>query len=230
MSDDKVKEKLGKVLALLEGAQTEGEANAAALKLQELLAKYNLSMSEIAGDEGGDEVEERKIDCGTSNQLWKLELAQVIAHNFRCEMFMNRCGRRKSAVLVGEAQDVEIAVEVVNAAVKAAMRLFRKWSAKAKADYELAYGFAPDTSKAVFRNGYYFGFVEGMRKAYEEQLANDGELAIVLQTPAVVKAYMDGLGLGKGRKSKPVAVDEGAYCNGRDDGYGYGSCKRIAAA
>lgn len=45
--NDALKEKIRKVLALLEGAKTEGEAHAASLALQRLLAKTDLSMEDV---------------------------------------------------------------------------------------------------------------------------------------------------------------------------------------
>lgn len=225
-ADAQLKGKIRKVLALLEGAKTEGEAQAASLALQRLLARGGLDIEDVldadANVEEGDVVE---TDCeiGGSSSNWKIGLACVIADNYRCELYLKTHGRKKTVVFVGLEQDAAISTGCFCATVKAAQRCFRAYCKAFREQHPFA-----DTSRAAFKNGYYLGFVDGLASAYREQVATSSELAICLQTPAAVTRHMDEAhgDLAPSRQRK-VTVYGDTFDAGQTDGYGFGRGDRL---
>ena len=253
-SMEKAKDKIRKVLALLEGAKTEGEARAASLKLQQLLAKNDLTLEDVQEAADNREVEEHEVDLGGgSGTNWKERLAVVVAKNFRCDTYRRtwtRNGRTcaKKAVFVGEEGDVALAEKVFTVTVEVAMRLYKKWCreerAERKAEFEkrLAgldprrlqydpwhrYRWDGWTPSAAERHGWYFGFVAGLADAYAEQVSSDEEIALAVVVPAAVREHMEGLALRVRRRSS-VAVNAGARDAGYASGHSYGCGDRLAS-
>lgn len=221
-ADVQLRAKIRKVMALLEGAKTEGEAQAASLALQRLLAKSGLSVEDVLGAQG-DEGNVTETDCAVSGSSasWKIDLAAVIARNYRCRLYTKMRGKTRTVVFVGLAADADVATGCFYATAKAAQRCFRSYCKAARERNPFV-----DTSRAAFRNGYYLGFASGLSAAYNEQLASDEELAICLQTPAIVKAHMDAKDLARGRRRRLTVYDE-CFVAGRTDGRGFGRGDRL---
>lgn len=220
------KAKIAKVLALLEGAKTEGEAQAASLALQRLLAKSGLTVEEVLAEE--ESKKEQKVvetACKAASDNWKLYLATIIAENYRCDVFSRVLGHKKSAVFVGLEDDAAVACGCYYATVKAAQRCFKQYCKAAREKRP-----SVNTSRAAFKNGYYYGFCEGLEKAYAEQVASDDSLAIVLQTPAIVKKRMDELSKDfSPSRARTVKVCDDPFAAGIADGYGFGRGDRLTA-
>lgn len=222
-ADEQLKGKIRKVLALLEGAKTEGEAQAASLALQRLLAKAALSVEDVLEDAGADSIVEADCELGSTSANWKLELASVIAQNYRCELYLKTRGRAKAVVFVGLAKDADVATGCFFATTRAAQRCFRAYCKEVRGKHPFV-----DTSRAAFKNGYYLGFCNGLSRAYREQVAASSELAICVQTPAAVAKHMSALAtkLGPSRRRRSV-VYESTYSAGQTDGYGFGRGDRL---
>lgn len=246
--NDKVKAKIQKVLALLEGAKTEGEAQAASLKLQELLIKNNLSIEEVKASVGvSAEVEELSTDIGSgSGTNWKCHLANVIAENYRCETFIRKWRTNghetgKSVVFVGETEDAKLAEKVFVVTLEVASRLFKKWCKDTRKDKKAAheamvaehpeFGFWKFSwsPRSAERNGWYIGFVNGLADAYREQVESDSELAMVLVTPTSVREHMEELskGFNRSRRFCPT-INPSAYESGLATGQSYGTGTALA--
>lgn len=221
------KAKIAKVLALLEGAKTEGEAQAASLALQRLLAKSGLTVDEVLAEQSGndEEVVETSCKAGSSGN-WKINLAVVIAENYRCDTYYRTLGSKKTVVFVGLEEDAAVASGCFYATVKAAERCFKAYCKQEREKHPNL-----NTGRAAFRNGYYFGFVQGLGEAYAEQVASDESMAIVLQTPAIVKARMDEISkdFTPERKPRKIKVCTDPLNAGRADGYGFGRGDRLTA-
>ena len=81
-ADNKIIDKIEKLIAL-SSSDNENEAKAAMLKAQELMAKYEIEMSQI----NPDKAKERPIVSYTSPSFrddWVVDLGSLIAGNFRC--------------------------------------------------------------------------------------------------------------------------------------------------
>lgn len=154
---EKAVAKMRKVLALLEGAKTEGEAKAANLKLQQLLAKYHMSISEIemaCAEDSKPEVDEVAVKVGAGSETkWKNHLATVIAKNYRCDTFLRRslCNGKETwryVMFVGEGGDAELAKRVFTVTVEVAQRLYRTWCAETRESRNAK------TMKQLMQNGF----------------------------------------------------------------------------
>lgn len=82
-----IDEKIRKIVALIDGAATEGEARAASLALQRLLVANNLKLEDINLDDSPAEVGEEVCDLGRRIPEWKKTLALVVAANYRCRAY-----------------------------------------------------------------------------------------------------------------------------------------------
>jgi hypothetical protein len=104
--DDRIVEKLRKVLALT-SSPIEGEAQAAAYKLEELLTVHNLSMAdlEMKGKIGKSSVQEDGHDLGKAAFTWKLNLAEGIASFYYCHPIVDRTS--KTVRFIGRKDNVE---------------------------------------------------------------------------------------------------------------------------
>ena len=80
--------KLKKILAMIDGATSEGEAKAASLALQRLLAANNMTLEDIDLTDDAPEVNESAEELGKRVPEWVKVLAYVIAKNYRCRYYM----------------------------------------------------------------------------------------------------------------------------------------------
>ena len=225
---EKIKEKIRNIIDLMEGAKTEGEAKAASLALQRLLAKYHLTMSDIEVEGSDNEVQESE-EIAVSEK-WKEHLAYCIAKNMRCLAF-TRCYKSynssfnvkytRKVVLVGLKEDLYAVEEFFNATVVVAKKLYRSFSKEFR---ENSFGKQVSSQQ---RKSWYFGFVYGLDSALEEQRQSNEEMAIVLQTPKSVEDYFGDLDLVAGQK-RSSSVDEDIYNTGYSTGKDYGSRDRLA--
>lgn len=90
-NDEKIEtiiKKINKLLALsnTDKNNSEQEAISASLKVQQLLAKYNLSLADVTGERQEEEVEQSIADVGIGKK-WKFLLAEAVASNFACKHF-----------------------------------------------------------------------------------------------------------------------------------------------
>jgi hypothetical protein len=106
---EKIIEKIKKALALAANNPSEEEAKSAALKAQELMAKYGIAQADIDDitEQEIEKIEEVQVNVGAA-KAWKFYLADVIARNFRCRTFFY--GRR-IVVFYGYSTDAQIAAE-----------------------------------------------------------------------------------------------------------------------
>lgn len=91
MSSNGYHDKIRKILAMLEGAKTEGEAKAANLALQRLLAKSNLTAEQVdalGSEDPSASIEEEPVYIGSNDVVWKRMLASAIAENLRCRVML----------------------------------------------------------------------------------------------------------------------------------------------
>lgn len=120
-----------------EKGASEAEAQSAILLAHKLLAKHNLSLSEIeAGSKSAVEVKEDYVAEGVLN-WWEKNLGNVISENFNCYVFIRRNGTKSSKLmLLGDIADIEVAKSVfkyASAQIEHHARLYRK-AAKATAE------------------------------------------------------------------------------------------------
>ena len=222
-------EKIRKILALLNGATSEGEARAASLALQRALAASGMTIEEVEDSEreAGREVASDEAEVGQQVPAWKTRLSMVIADNYRCKTYIGKkvkgrdaAGRRrvvKSFVFMGLDEDAAIAAGVYGATCRAAENCWARFRSKR----------GPFRGNAA-RETYLNGFVEGLERSYAEQRCESESMALALRVPAEVRQAFDSMGLKKKSVRYRFAGDEirGA---GSADGYGFGAGDRLAS-
>lgn len=174
MTREEAIKKIQGVLALA-GSPNENEAKSAMLMAQKLLAKYHVSMAEVT-DQNGEEKEEpieQAIAFAVSGmRAWVRDLTTIVAHNFKC--CCGYSGSKRWPTFVGYETDAETAKTVIELAVKVADRL--------GANLAQTYNDKGMSAKGV-KESFCRGFVKGLKQAYEEQIAEDENCALMVIVP-----------------------------------------------
>ena len=159
---EKVKELISKLLNVTkENGATDNEVISATLKVQQILAKYDMELSDINTDDVEDIIQD-EIDI--PNTLWQRTLADVVATNFCVESFtrIRRVGRKKcySIVFYGYKRHCDVAKEVF----KSLYNYGNKRGKEIFQEYRQA-GYRVDGVK----NQFYIGFCRGVKSALDVQ-------------------------------------------------------------
>lgn len=178
-----------KLFALSNNNPNESEAETAMLKAQELLAKHQLSLSDLDRDQVSDDVITLSADDRDALP-WKYRLASIIANNFRCKTFSSarKCTRSNkidkrsvtTTIFLGHPNDVAIAKEVFIFAKHKAMMGANKWYARVYNEDMNRYGYAKNT-KGI-KGDYIKGFLLGLNERFKKQVDEKG-WGLVLITP-----------------------------------------------
>lgn len=155
MKNDKIIQTIKKILELSNNNPSEEEAKAAALKAQELLAKYHLSMADIETEDDIDNIVEVSVDV--PSKKWKYTLAQIVADNFRCKHFYY--GKMR-VVFYGHETDANIAAETFK-------YLFKLGNIYAGREVDKVFA-RTGTSAGVY-NSFCIGFCDGLKEAFDKQ-------------------------------------------------------------
>lgn len=180
MKEEKIIEKIKKVLELSKNNPSQEEAQAAALKAQAMMAQYHIQLADVEEIEDVEDIEEKRIYVGAGNK-WKFQLANIVADNFRCKTY---CYGRTSIVFYGYKTDTEIAAETFK-------YLFKTGNISAKSYYhKLRYEAVKNDQRfdgSGIVNSFLWGFMDGVRTALEKQCT-----ALMIVVPREVEdAYSD---------------------------------------
>ena len=187
---EEILEKIKGLLALGNSSRnnSEEEAQAAMLKAQELMAKYDISAEEVDGEK--EELYSHEECEHKWDYAYRVPLAQVLAKNFRCMLYM----KGKKIVFMGHPSDAKICKATFEFAYQF---IQRKGNALYNKRYSMGY-----PTKGVF-NSYAHGFITGLKKAFDVQC-----LALTIITPQDVKDEFTAITEGwKEKKSKDIAED-----------------------
>lgn len=199
MKKEKVIDIINKLLTTAEDkGATENEALMAALKAQELMAKYNLTVEDIQTDYV-DEIIECGVETGTGNS-WKYVLANCVAPNFCCKVFAQN---RTKIMFYGFRKNCEVACQVFrflfNMGNKFATRCYFKVRNSGQ------------NTKGV-KNAFLLGYVQGVKSVLEKQCT-----ALMLVVPQEVdEAYKTRMNNSRSIRPKISYTNEKEYY---DDGY-----------
>ncbi|HBG2785068.1 DUF2786 domain-containing protein [Clostridioides difficile] len=203
--DDKIINKIKKLLALSTNNTSYEEAQSAILKAQRLMAKYDIDVMDI--NEGEDE-EEIKVsyEYVKISRAWKYELASIIANNFRCKSFT----RGRNIAFYGRSTDSEVAKEVFSF-------LFKLGHSHAN---KIIYKKAKEDRCCVgIYNSYVVGYMDGIKSKLEEQST---KLALVI--PKEVEEEYENyviikkMGVRKCKSLVASGMDSDSYKTGLYDG------------
>lgn len=204
MENVKLIETIKKLFALSKNNPSAQEAQAAALKAQELMANNNVSMAEVE-DASLDKVEEiKEVKVDLPSRKWKYDLVHIVKSNFRCECYF--FGTEK-VVFFGHETDAQIASETFKYLYNMGNALGNKLAREARAKY----GWADNVY-----NSCVVGFCQGVRDALAEQ-----SKALMVVTPQDVKdEFAERTKHCRHRHLSGVRAYKGdAFNRGREQGY-----------
>lgn len=211
---DKILEKVKKLMSLAGNNPSEAEAIAASLKAQELIAKYNLELTDLEKEQ--QEIDQQEFKTGV-DKSWKYGLASVVANNFRVCCYW--VGSRK-VVFYGYKQDVTVAVTTYEYLFKLGERKARAACRQAVKDY--------GTERGVYFS-YTRGFTAGVKSALEVQTT-----ALMIVVPKEVKESFEAYGEEQGfktggrfRDGSENGTSKRHYNDGFHDGKVAGSSRNI---
>lgn len=232
MENKEILEKLKKLIRLQESAEKIGslaEAENAALRVQDLLLKYNLSLSDINTKEEKEDIGEETysgindLTKGKESD-WVLHLFNVIARHNLCEMFSRtsrgpheagKCNR--DAILVGSPTNVMIVKYTVETLVPRIRDAGKEAARKGKNEIP---------NPKAFMRAFLLGATRGIAAKLKEQVEamkahenNSGPITALVRTNQVqLKTYIDeNFGRIKLR-GKQTPKDGGGYNKGFETG------------
>lgn len=176
MSEEKVEkilDKVKKLLALAGNNPSEEEAKAAALKAQQLIAQYNLSMTDVGEEEDKTEKLMFKYFQTGVDKAWKYDLSSVVARNFRCRVTW--FGKRELA-FYGFETDATIACEVFEFLFKACEKRSRYTADKAYREHGCS-------------KGVYYSFSKGFINGVASELDRQCTALMIIEAPEVKDGY-----------------------------------------
>ena len=225
-SQDKIINRIRKLMAMTtENKATEAEAQAAMLKVQELLLSNGLSMSSVEGV-SNKKTGNLSMFVGKVLEQWIPDLAALISTNTRCKMFWRRenvAGVLNSfeyhAVFIGMGEDTEIAKMTFEYALNTIKQLAKDYAKENRGSR---------SHNSVSRS-YSIGFVQGMRIAYHDQVKKHKWELVLVCDALVEQAYEDETKGCKTIKGKMSPVHAEAYATGIQDGKEFNSQGKLAS-
>lgn len=205
--ESKIEDVIRKVQKLLALSDTdrnpsEAEAIAASMQVQKLLAKYNLEIADVTGEEKREEIEQVIADVGTGKK-WKYTLANVVAESYCC-----KCYYKGSEMIIfyGYKSDSLIARRVF-------MYLFKVGNSLA-AKYVKARKENGEWSMAGVYNSFCRGFCSGVQAELQKNCT-----ALVLVTPQEVIESFDKFSESFKKTDHSIEMtDWDAYDTGKIEG------------
>lgn len=214
MANEKIMEKIKNLLDLANNNPNENEAMAAALKAQQLMAKYDVDMQQIK-TEDSEEIFHAVCKNTAKHEMkkWKFGLAGVIAKNFCCEYYVSN---GTAVVFYGYRKDAEIAAEVFKFLYEAGNKFAVRY-------YNCCKKEGKNTRGAM--NQYLLGFIAGIKEELDKQCT-----ALMIVVPKEVKDSFKEMTAGWKSKKTYVKTnnDKQAYDQGKIDGKETAGIKKIS--
>lgn len=223
MSEEKILDRIKKLLAL-SGSPNENEAQAALLKAQELMVKYNIEKNELEDPEiaKNKKVVEEILRKSSRRVPWyEGVLARVIGENFKTVVFFRpywnhekQC-KYKVLISMGLEEDVLITKELYSFTLNQIKRLVKKYTEGMNTK-----------ERAGFKNTFIHGFISGLEKGFKEQIEQNN-WGLVLVKDALVVEEEKKLGLVKAKPNTGIQprldgkID--TYNKGYNEGHKIGS-------
>ena len=170
MNSENVVSLVKKLLSLAESKVNEHEAKVAAMKAQELIAKYNITISDE--DEETNDIETVDVEV-VPGKKWKINLSVLVANNFRCKCFWVG---RKRCCFYGYKNDAEVAKEVFSFLFKQGNKCANNLVYK----YKVTKGYT---------EGVYKSFIYGYLIGLEQSLGENSKALMLIVPNEVTKGY-----------------------------------------
>lgn len=211
---EKILNKIKNLLDLANNNPNENEAIAAALKAQELMAKYNIELDQLDDKKETREIVKEVYYQSGKHEMkkWKIGLAAIIAQNFRCKTYFLG---GQDVVFYGFKEDAKIALEVFTYLYEIGNKFAVRYYNKCKKEGKETRG---------VMNTYLVGFRDGVAEVLEKQCT-----ALMIVTPKEVTESYDEMSKGwkKMKSTLRLSGDTSAYSNGKSDGKDMATARSI---
>lgn len=215
MTRESIISKIKNLMKLTEegSGASDNEVQIAMLKARELMAKYNISISETQDVSNRTfQVFDTGILYNQRYSVWKLPLAKVIAKYHTCSVVSLKFERKQSREVrfVGEGENPEIVATIFKSIVP--YLEFKIYAIHDK------YSHYNSKDRYILSDSYVKGFIDGLKKHYDSQNESDPGMAIMVTTPQSVSDYIKTLKKTKVQTGgKPI--DKSHYNKGYEDGF-----------
>jgi hypothetical protein len=216
-------EKIKKLLALAE-SDNENEARDALLKAKQLMAQHKISERDLEIRQEDPPV--RKLtgySCSKRRDPWLVGLASVIGENFCCLSYRShKQGYQTQDIgFLGFPEDARACTEVFCYAADC----IRSWIKEMKKQEKGRLA----EEKRLLADSYGYGFVRGIRDAFEEQRQVDETgWALVMTVPQEVRDAASGMKRSTFHTRSQESLYSGTYRKGWKDGKEFDPGTRIS--
>jgi len=207
VDNERLFDKIRKLLAK-SSSSFSNEAEASILKAQELLAKHKLTLADLEEKNETNQVKEETIAEYQRRPWYVGILSSIIADNFRCYSVCFKRSNSSKLCFIGRQEDTAIAREVYMFALDVILdkaKVIRAGKERAKG--------------VALVNDYIKGFLDGLKKKFEEQVAKNQWGLILVKDNEVIALYESY----SPKAAKPVKIrrldDDSLYNAGYRDGY-----------
>lgn len=213
---DKLMKRVSKLLNLANDNPNENEAQNALLKAQEMMAKNNISISDLdilnVKPEKKKEVSESAAEW-TKAQWYNIAVSDIIADNFRCYVFRYTGIGKSKMTFMGLKEDCELAKTMYEFAV-----LALEYNADQYVKEQRQIRYIRD-SKGI-KTDYMKGFIKGLKDKFKKQVQEMSFALVLVKDDALVKAhdarkFTKGSGFQGGKNGKG---DKEAFSSGYEKG------------
>lgn len=206
-NDEKIIQTIRKLLELSKNNPSEEEAQSAALKAQELLAKYHIDTASVESIDINTVNSIEEVRVSLQAKKWKYRLAKIVANNFRCKHFYIG---KSTLVFYGYKVDADVAANTFKYLFDVGNRL---------AGREVDRVFAETGTSANVYNSFVAGFCAGI-----EEILNQQCKALMIVTPEDVKTSFEEMSKTMGTmKCGALCIGGNEHCrdayeNGKTEG------------
>lgn len=220
----KIIKKIRGLLAIAKDEKNDEESQSAFILAQKLMIQYEIDSSEVGDFIPQDEdVDEEFVTVYKKLFWWERELAIIVAKNFRVKNFIKskrQGGERvkRRIVFLGFGRDLELAKEMYILAYDALLYHSKQFVEDYYSDF---WGYRDSYTTNSLKQSYIRGFLEGLVKRFDEQIAvlRESYEMLVLIPEEVEKVYSNMFKNSKPLAyTKPQAEVAEAYQKGFEDG------------
>lgn len=216
--------KIKGLFAIANDHKNDGECQTAFVMAQKLMAKYDISSSEIEDQDSNSDVSEGQVTAYKTLFWWERKLANIISENFRVTWYYNNkkmkgeSKKKRAIVFMGFKNDIALAKEMYLLAYEVLSFYATQFVDEY---YKDNYLLGERSLITELKNSYMRGFLDGLNEKSKEQVEEmEQEYGLMVLLPAEVKQAYDEMFKGrKGLTFKLPNIEEvEAYQRGFYDG------------
>lgn len=199
--NEKIIRRVKGLLALSENNSNDEEAQSSFIMAQKLMAKYNISTTEIETKNTSNNIDEGQATVYKKLFWWERELARIISGNFRVKYYYNNRilenekKAKRAIVFMGFEEDIALAKEMYLLAYEVLVfyskRYVDNW-------YQEENAMRMHRVTNILKNSYMRGFLYGLESKFEEQVEQlREENALMVLVPKEVEDKYEEMFEGK---------------------------------